>query len=185
MNNYSESMGRRDSSNYDGGRNYSMVRFGRENPWSSVMDFLESFFDEYDERPDRADRFDRYSRNQPRTSTGRFRRMRFSRDTEQEKESIGRYIGRSMSNEDIKDLVIKEASSVIKKISEDKVFEALKEFCELSMAMHAYCENVPEDIKHQASEEAIEGYERMFEDGRNDEYEYDQYERRSRRRGRR
>ena len=181
---YEENMARRrDRDGGADGRNYSgeMVRYtGRTsgNGWRDIGEIFGDFFEGF--------RDERYSRNQPRTRSGRFKRMRFSQDMESEKETIGRHIARRLDREDIKDLVIKEASSLIKKASEDKVYEVIKEYCELCMAMCAYIEDVPGDVEEQATEEAIEGYERMFStDDRDGDYEYDQYGRRSRRRYRR
>ena len=78
------------------------------------------------------------------------------------KEKIGEAIGYELDDEEIKCLIVKEAASLIKKISECEPYEAIKEFNELCMAMKGYSENQPEELEEQAKQEAISGYARMF-----------------------
>lgn len=89
---------------------------------------------------------------------------RYSYDEEicKAKERIGEAIGHNLDDEEIKCMIVKEAASLIKKISECKPYEAMKEFEELCMAMKGYSENHPEELEEQAKQEAISGYARMF-----------------------
>lgn len=101
------------------------------------------------------------------------------------KERIGQVVGHELDDEEIKCLIIKEAASLIKKISECEDYEALKEFNELCMAMKGYSENLPEELEEQAKEEAISGYARMFLERhsyRSRRIGYDERERRGERR---
>ena len=78
------------------------------------------------------------------------------------KERLGMMLGRTLSEDDIKCLICKEAASIIKRICKDESFEAMKEFSELCIAMKAYSELLPEDLEIQAKEEAISKYMEMF-----------------------
>lgn len=78
------------------------------------------------------------------------------------KERLGVMLGRTLSEDDIKCLICKEAASIIKRICKDEAFEAMKEFSELCIAMKAYSELLPEELEIQAKEEAIGKYMEMF-----------------------
>ena len=93
---------------------------------------------------------------------------RYSYDEEicKAKERIGEAIGHNLDDEEIKCMIVKEAASLIKKISECKPYEAMKEFEELCMAMKGYSENHPEELEEQAKQEAISGYARMLRPGK-------------------
>ena len=106
-----------------------------------------------------------YDRDSGRESSYRSRRRsRYASEDKmhEAKERIGEIVGHELDDEEIKCLIIKEAASLIKKISECEDYEALKEFNELCMAMKGYSENLPEELEEQAKEEAISGYARMF-----------------------
>lgn len=93
------------------------------------------------------------------TGTGRtgttMRRGRSGSSLEEYKERLGEMLGQSMTEDDIKCLICKEAASIIKRICKDEPFEAFKEFAELCIGMKAYAEQYPEDLEEQAKEEAI------------------------------
>ncbi len=101
------------------------------------------------------------------TGTGRtgttMRRGRSGSSLEEYKERLGEMLGQSMTEDDIKCLICKEAASIIKRICKDEPFEAFKEFAELCIGMKAYAEQYPEEIEEQAKEEAIGKYVEMFQ----------------------
>ena len=82
---------------------------------------------------------------------------------EEYKEHLGKMLGQSLTENDIKCLIVKEAASLIKRICKDEPFEAMKEFTELCIGMKAYTGGMPEDLEEQAKEEAIGKYVEMFE----------------------
>ena len=84
---------------------------------------------------------------------------RYSYDEEicKAKERIGEAIGHNLDDEEIKCMIVKEAASLIKKISECKPYEAMKEFEELCMAMKGYSENHPEELEEQAKQGFLAG----------------------------
>lgn len=81
---------------------------------------------------------------------------------EQYKEHLADMMGQSLTEDDIKCLIVKEAASMIKRICKDEPFEAMKEFTELCIGMKAYAGTMPEDLEEQAKEEAIGKYVEMF-----------------------
>lgn len=89
-------------------------------------------------------------------------RMRYASKANEAKKRIGEIIGHELDEGEIKCLIIKEASSLIKKLTESEDYGAVKEFNELCMAMKAYSNMLPEDVEERAKEEAISGYSRMF-----------------------
>lgn len=101
------------------------------------------------------------------TGTGRtgsaMRRGRSGSSLEEYKERLGEMLGQSMTEDDIKCLICKEAASIIKRICKDEPFEAFKEFAELCIGMKAYAEQYPEELEEQAKEEAIGKYVEMFQ----------------------
>jgi hypothetical protein len=98
------------------------------------------------------------------TGTGHsMRRGRSGSSLEEYKERLGEMLGQSMTEDDIKCLICKEAASIIKRICKDEPFEAFKEFAELCIGMKAYAEQYPEDLEEQAKEEAIGKYVEMFQ----------------------
>lgn len=82
---------------------------------------------------------------------------------EEYKERLGEMLGQTMTEDDIKCLICKEAASLIKKICKDEAFEAFREFSELCIGMKAYAEQYPADLEEQAKEEAIGKYVEMFQ----------------------
>lgn len=107
----------------------------------------------------------RYSDNSMRYGHGGYSRRSYDRSGErldQYKEQLGELMGQSLTEEDIKCLIVKEAASMIKRICKDEPFEAMKEFTELCIGMKAYAGMMPEDLEEQAKEEAIGKYVEMF-----------------------
>jgi hypothetical protein len=91
------------------------------------------------------------------------RSARFSKESmEEAKEYLGKTLGRSISEDDLKCLIMKEAASVIKRLCKDEPFEAVKEFTEMCIAMKGYAETLPVELEEQAKEEAIGKYMEMF-----------------------
>lgn len=91
------------------------------------------------------------------------RRSGFSKESmEEAKEYLGETLGRTLSEDDLKCLITKEAASVIKRLCKDEPFEAVKEFTEMCIAMKAYTETLPIELEEQAKEEAIGKYMEMF-----------------------
>lgn len=87
----------------------------------------------------------------------------FSKESmEEAKEYLGQTLGRTLSEDDLKCLIMKEAASVIKRLCKDEPFEAVKEFTEMCIAMKGYAETLPEELEEQAKEEAIGKYMEMF-----------------------
>ena len=150
---------------------------GEEGPWEVIAEMVAPFINHYDGEDVR------YSRNQPRTSTGRFKRMRYSHELEGEKEEVAMQLAREFGREELLDKAIKEASELIKCASENKTYEVLREFSELCIVVKAFAEFVPEDLEEQACEEALDYYARKA--GRSDENPLEEYARRGRRRYRR
>ena len=101
--------------------------------------------------------YSRYS-GQPRTASGRFRRMRFSHEMEREKEELAPMLAHSFGYDELKDKAIKEASEIIKAATECDEYAMLKEFAELCIVMKAFAEILPEGMEEAAVEEAIEYY---------------------------
>lgn len=184
--NYNEGSTNGMSTGGSGSGNNGMMRYGgrsrhssaEEGPWEVVAEMIAPFINRYDK-----DEEARYSRRQPRTSTGRFKRMRFSREMEDDKEEIASMLAREYGREELLDKAIKEASELIKCASENKEYEVLREFSELCIVVKAFAEFLPEDLEEQACEEAVEYYERKV--GRSDDNPLEEYARRGRRRYRR
>lgn len=157
-----------ESSRYSGAR-YSDSRYERGNRgYARRLEHNERGMGGYPgNREDNSDYdYERYSGRDDSSYRSR-RRSRYASEERihEAKERIGQVVGRELDDEEIKCLIIKEAASLIKKISECEDYEALKEFNELCMAMKGYAENLPEELEEQAKEEAISGYARMFLDG--------------------
>lgn len=112
----------------------------------------------------------RYSDNSSgdtmRYSGGGYSRRSYDRSgerMEEYKEYLAEMIGQSLTEDDIKCLIVKEAASLIKRICKEEPFEAMKEFTELCIGMKAYAGTMPEDLEEQAKEEAIGKYVEMFQ----------------------
>lgn len=101
-------------------------------------------------------------RGQPRTSSGRFKRMRFSETFSNDKERLAAVIADECEPEEIIEKVIKEASEVITAASSEKIYDMFKEFAELAILICAFAENLPEEMVNAAGDEAIEYWQRKF-----------------------
>lgn len=107
-----------------------------------------------------------YYRGQPRTASGRFRRMmRYSREFEDGKEKIAEELSGMYEPQELLEKAVKEASEFITYATSGKPFEAMKEYAELAILVCAIQEHLPEDVTAAAEEEALEYYERKVERG--------------------
>ena len=143
--------------------------------WNALADFAKKFMDEYypeDEEMHRS--YHRYAgdeieheryRGQPRTSSGRFKRMRYSheRDCEMDKEEIGSMLAHTHGREWMIEKAIKEASEFIAAASKEDEYEMFKEFCELCVIMKGFAEFVPAELEEQACEKALSYYAKKAE----------------------
>lgn len=126
-------------------------RANNESPWMIVAEIFGG-----DDRE-----MSRY-RGQPRTSSGRFKRMRFSETFSDDKERLAGMIADECEPEEIIEKVIKEASEVITAASSEKIYDMFKEFAELAILICAFAENLPEEMVNAAGDEAIEYWQRKF-----------------------
>lgn len=151
--------------------------------WNALADFAKKFMEEYypdDEEVRRS--YNRYSgamrgryedddrgefsryRGQPRTSSGRFKKVRYGHDvTEMDKEEIGATLAHMHSQEWMIEKAIEEASEFIKAATKRDEYEMFKEFCELCVLMKGVAEFVPEELEEQACEKALEYYAKKAE----------------------
>ena len=107
-----------------------------------------------------------YYRGQPRTASGRFRRMmRSSREFESGKEKIAGELSEIYEPQELLEKAVKEASEFITYATSGKPFEAMKEYAELAILVCAISEHLPEDVTEAAEMEALEYYERKVERG--------------------
>lgn len=91
---------------------------------------------------------------------------------EHAKESIAKVIGHSLTDEDLKCLICKEAASLIKRICKDEAYDAYKEFTELCIGMMAYSEcMLSEEMEEAAKEDAIRKYAYMVNEAK-DHHEF-------------
>ena len=112
-----------------------------------------------------------YYRGQPRTASGRFRRMmRYSREFEDGKEKVAGELSEIYEPQELLEKAVKEASEFITYATSGKPFEAMKEFAELAILVCAISEHLPEDVTAAAEEEALEYYERKVERGGSHHY---------------
>jgi hypothetical protein len=121
-----------------------------------------------------------YYRGQPRTASGRFRRMHFAAEYANRKEEVAEALAEEWKPEDLAECAVKEASELIKAATEKKHFEMFKEFAELCIIMKALAEFLPEGIDEAATEEAITYYERKTGHHRS-RNAFEEYDRRSKR----
>lgn len=160
-NSYNESM-------HNGGEMGGMTRYhhnsmraAHENNWDGPAEMVDRF---------RADGIDmnRYGgersfyRGQPRTASGRFKRMRFSQEMEHEKEMIAPELAEMYGFDNLKECAIKEASELIKAATEGDEYAMFKEFAELCVIMKALEEEMPEGLPESAGVEAVEYYKRKI-----------------------
>lgn len=108
-----------------------------------------------------------FYRGQPRTASGRYRRMmRRSRQFEENKEHIADMLAEQCDPESLLDKAIKEAGEFVTYAASGKPFEAMKEFAELAILVCAISEHLPEDLTEAAEMEALDYYERKIEHSR-------------------
>ena len=140
---------------------HNSMRAAHENNWDGPAEMVDRF---------RADGIDmnRYGgersfyRGQPRTASGRFKRMRFSQEMEHEKEKIAPELAEMYGFDHLKECAIKEASELIKAATEGDEYAMFKEFAELCVIMKALEEEMPEGLPESAGVEAIEYYKRKI-----------------------
>ena len=130
--------------------------------WSTAKDMMESLthHDHHRTRLMTDEGEHGYYRGQPRTASGRFRRMRYAAEYESRKDEVAEALAEEWRPEDLAECAVKEASELIKAAAEKKNFEMFKEFAELCIIMKALGEFLPEGIEDAATEEAITYYER-------------------------
>jgi hypothetical protein len=186
---YNESM-------HGGNEAVGMTRYGHNsmrvshegNGWDHAEGMLERFnadgidMNRYGNEPGGYS-YSRY-RGQPRTASGRFKRMRFSQELEREKEELAPVLAEMYGYGELKECAIKEASELIKAASEGDEYAMFKEFYELCVIMKAFAELIPEEIEERAAEEAVEYYSRKVEHAHygHERHPFDEFMRRSRRR---
>lgn len=159
--------------------------------WNALAEFAKMFMDEYypdDEnvrrsynRYEHAPHYSRY-RGQPRTASGRFKRVSFGHENpcEMEKEEIGAALAHSHGQEWLVEKAIEEASEFIKAATKRDEYEMFKEFCELCVLMKGVAELIPEDLEEQACAKALEYYSKKAEMMRYSNPLLDEYSRRNR-----
>ncbi|MBQ4314599.1 MAG: hypothetical protein IJC21_04060 [Lentisphaeria bacterium] len=151
-------------------------------PWNALAEFAKRFMEEY--YPEDAEemrrmsarygRYGRYSgdretmryRNQPRTSTGRFKRVRFGHgmeDIEECKEMVGGMLAETKGKDWLIQKAIKEAGEFIEAASDRDEYEMFKEFAELCILMKGIGELIPEDLEEEACRKALEYYSKKTE----------------------
>jgi phosphoribosyl-ATP pyrophosphohydrolase len=141
---------------YDAPHEYGMKhnRYSRadgESPWMVVAEIFGGM--------GKHGEMSRY-RGQPRTSSGRFKRMRFAETFETDKEQLAAMIAEEYEPEEIAEKIVKEASEVITAASSEKIYDMFKEFAELAIVMCAFAEHLPEEMVNAAGEEALEYWQR-------------------------
>lgn len=170
--NYAEGMtthGTRDSYLPHAGENNEMRRMYRSDassPWEMFAEFSGTLNNRRshtdDDWEDHA-----YYRGQPRTASGRFRRMmRYSHEFEEGKKRVAGELAEICQPDELLEKAIKEAGEFITYAASGKAFEAMKEFAELAILVCAVAEYLPEDVTEAAEMEALEYYERKVEHGR-------------------
>ena len=108
-----------------------------------------------------------YYRGQPRTASGRFRRMmRYSHEFEEGKKRVAAEMSEMCEPQELLEKAIKEAGEFITYAASGKAFEAMKEFAELAILVCAVAEHLPEDVTEAAEMEALEYYERKIDHSR-------------------
>ena len=172
-----------------GHRNYA--RHSGE-AWNALADFARKFMEEYypeDEEMHRS--YHRYAgdiereryRGQPRTASGRFKRMRYSHEhegCELDKAEIGSMLAHTHGRDWMIEKAIKEASEFIAAASKEDEYEMFKEFCELCVLMKGFAEFVPAELEEQACEKALTYYAKKAEHIRYSNPLLDEYSRRNR-----
>lgn len=147
-----ESMIRYDAPHDYGAKLNRYSHAGNESPWMVVAEIFGGM-------GSRGGEMSRY-RGQPRTSTGKFKSMRFADTFEPDKERLASMIAEEYEPEEIIEKVVKEASEVITAASSEKIYDMFKEFAELAIVMCAFAEHLPEEMVNAAGEEALEYWHR-------------------------
>jgi hypothetical protein len=119
-------------------------------------------------------------RGQPRTASGRFRRMRFGHDCEAVKERIGAELAENHGKEWLIDKAVKEAGEFVKAAADGDEYQMFREFCELCIVMKGVAEFIPAELEEQACEKALEYYAKKAESVRYSNPLLDEYSRRNR-----
>lgn len=127
---------------------------GNESPWMVVAEIFGGM-------GGRGGEMSRY-RGQPRTSTGRFKSMRYADTFESEKEHLAATIAEECEPEELLEKIIKESSEVITAASSEKIYDVFKEFAELAILICAFAEHLPDEMVNAAGDEALEYWERKF-----------------------
>ena len=174
--------------------------------WNALAEFAKRFVEEYypDEHHDFMRRADEYAmheprdgygrygyddwhspehvryRGQPRTSSGRFKRVRFGHDSEHVKERIGCELAETHGQGWLIEKAIKEAGEFIKAAADQDEYQMFREFCELCIVMKGVAEFVPAELEEQACEKALEYYSKKAEQMRYSNPLLDEYHRRAR-----
>lgn len=127
-------------------RDNGFARFrAGEYPWEDYMDEARA----------------RY-RGQPRTSSGRFKRVRYSHDEDCRKEDIGEALAEMFGYDYLVEKAIKEASELVTAAAQGKNYEMTKEFSELCIIMKGLASLMPEEVEEEACEEAADYYEKKL-----------------------
>lgn len=144
--------------------------------WQSERDIQEKrnrYSGGYSGTPATASGYRGYSYGRRETGVGQVYSAR-ERDggIERAKQNIAQVIGHSLTDEDLKCLICKEAASLIKKICKDEAYDAYKEFTELCIGMMAYSEcMLSEDMEEAAKEDALRKYAYMLNEVK-DQHEF-------------
>ena len=186
-----------------GGHGYASRKPGEA--WTALAEFAKRFMDEYypedhelmrraseyamhdtsgysrfgDDGWSRRPEHMRY-RGQPRTASGRFKRMRYGHDCEHVKERIGAELAESHDQDWLIEKAIKEAGEFIKAAADRDEYEMFKEFAELCILMKGVAEFIPEELEEQACEKALEYYAKKAEHMRYSNPLLDEYSRMNR-----
>lgn len=149
--------------------------------WGALAEFAKRFMDEYypedHEWERRASEYAMHDtsgynwqkpehiryRGQPRTASGRFRRMRYGHDCESVKERIGGELAESHGKEWLIEKATKEAGEFIKAAADRDEYQMFREFAELCIVMKGVAEFLPEELEEQACEKALEYYSKKAE----------------------
>lgn len=176
-----------------GGHGYASRHPGEA--WKALAEFAKRFMDEYypesehREHMYRAD--DHYDerwyhpehiryRGQPRSANGRFKRVRYGHECEQDKEQVGSELAHMHGQEWLIEKAIKEAGEFIKAAADQDEYQMFREFCELCIVMEGVAEFVPAELEEQACEKALEYYSKKAEHMRYSNPLLDEYSRMNR-----
>ncbi len=160
--------------------------------WGALAEFAKRFMEEYYPDHEWERRASEYAmhdtsgpehiryRGQPRTASGRFKRVRYGHDYESVKERLGSELAETHGQEWLIEKAIKEAGEFIKAAADQDEYEMFKEFAELCIVMKGVAEFLPEELEEQACEKALEYYSKKAEQMRYSNPLLDEYHRRAR-----